>query len=102
MADLWFEVARGAVALNVVILLALSGVWARNYRSHGAAHTLGLLTFAVVLLAQNVLALYLYSLHPTFHAWVAYTTESIAKQGTMVLNVLETVALAFLAWITWR
>jgi len=102
MANLWFEVARAAVAVNVVLLAGLTFVWVRNYRSHGATHTLGLLVFAAVLLAQNLLALYLYTFHPTFHAWVAYTDESIARQGTMALNLLETVALAFLAWITWK
>ncbi|MEF8853322.1 MAG: hypothetical protein V5A44_01655 [Haloarculaceae archaeon] len=101
MTTVWFEVARGAVAVNVVLLAGLAFVWVRNYRSHGAQHTLGLLVFAAVLLAQNLLALYLYTLHPTFHDWVYYSA-SIAQQGTMVLNVLETVALAFLVWITWK
>lgn len=101
MTTLWFEVARAAVAVNVVFLLGLSAVWARNYRSHGATHTLGLLVFAVVLLAQNLLAVYLYSLHPTFHDWI-YHSSTVAQQGTMALNVLETFALAFLAWITWK
>jgi hypothetical protein len=101
MANLWFEVARAAVAVNVVLLAGLTFVWVRNYRSHGATHTLGLLVFAAVLLAQNLLALYLYTLHPTFHDWVYYSAP-IAKQGTTTLNVLETVALAFLAWITWK
>jgi hypothetical protein len=101
MTNLPFEVARAAVAVNVVLLVALTVVWARNYRSHGATHTLGLLVFALVLLAQNLLALYLYSLHPTFHGWV-YDAAPIARQGTMAINVLETVALTFLAWITWK
>lgn len=101
MTNLWFEVARGAVGLNALILLGLISVWLRNYRSHGAKHTLGLLVFASVLLAQNLLALYLYSLHPTFHNWVYYSAP-IAQRGTMALNILEFVALAFLAWITWR
>jgi hypothetical protein len=98
--NLWFEAARGAVVLNIAVLLALAAVWARNYRSHGAKHTLGLLIFACVLLAQNLLAVYLYSFHSTFHSWVYYSAP-IAKRGTMALNVLEFVALAFLAWITW-
>jgi hypothetical protein len=101
MTTLWFEAARAAVAVNVLLLGALAFVWVRNYRSHGARHTLGLLVFAGILLAQNLLALYLYTLHPEFHDWVYYS-GSIAHQGTMALNVLETAALAFLAWITWQ
>ncbi|PSQ00562.1 hypothetical protein BRC92_12135 [Halobacteriales archaeon QS_4_69_31] len=101
MTDLWFQAARAAVALNAVILVGLVTVWTRNYRSHGAQHTLGLLVFAVILLAQNLLALYLYSLHPTFHAWL-YEAAPVGQQGTMALNVLEFFALSFLAWITWK
>ncbi|WP_436926553.1 hypothetical protein [Halosimplex amylolyticum] len=97
--SLWFEAARGAVVLNVVLLAGLATVWARNYRSHGARHTLGLLVFACVLLAQNLLALYLYTLHPTFHNWVYYSAP-IAQRGTMAMNVLELVAIAFLVKIT--
>ncbi len=101
MTTVWFEVARAAVAVNVALLGGLAFVWVRNYRSHGARHTLGLLVFAAVLLAQNLLALYLYTLHPEFHDWM-YHSGSVAHQGTMAVNVLETVALSFLAWITWR
>ncbi|MFB6139835.1 MAG: hypothetical protein ABEJ26_05315 [Halosimplex sp.] len=101
MTNVWFEAARGAVALNVVLLLGLAAVWARNYRSHGARHTLGLLVFALVLLAENLLALYLYSFHSTFHDWVYYSAP-IAKQGMMALNLLELVAISFLVKITWE
>ena len=101
MTTVWFELARVAVVVNVALLAVLGFVWVRNYRSHGAQHTLGLLVFAAVLLAQNLLALYLYTLHPDFHDWVYYS-GSIAQQGTMALNGLETIALAFLVWITWK
>lgn len=101
MTNLPFEVARAAVALNAVVLVGLIVVWGRNYRSHRAQHTLGLLVFAVILLGQNLLALYLYSLHPTFHAWV-YEAAPIGRNGMMAFNVLELAALSFLAWITWK
>jgi hypothetical protein len=97
--SLWFEVARGALALNTLLLAGLVVIWARNYRSHGARHTLGLLAFGAVLLAQNLLGLYLYSFHSTFHDWVYYSAP-VAQRGTMALNVLEFVALAFLVRVT--
>lgn len=100
MVNVWFEVARGAVVVNVALLVVLTTIWVRNYRSHGARHTLGLLVFATILLAQNLLAVYLYSFHGTYHDWI-YHSYPIALRGTMALNVLETVALAFLTWITW-
>lgn len=63
------DVARLAAAVNVVLLVALGSVWLRNYRSHGASHTLGLLVFAVFLLVENLLWLYFYVLHPDFIDW---------------------------------
>jgi len=98
--SLWFEAARLAVLGNVVFLLGLTAVWARNYRDHGAQHTLGLLIFAVFLLAENLLAVYLYTFHGTFHGWV-YEAAPVAQRGMMALNVLEFFALAFLTKITW-
>ena len=98
--SLWFEAARLAVVANVVLLVGLTAVWGRNYRTHGANHTLGLLVFAVFLLAENLLAVYLYTFHGTFHGWV-YEAAPVAQRGMMALNVLELLALGFLAKITW-
>lgn len=98
---LWFEAARLAVVGNVALLLGLTAVWTRNYRAHGAKHTLGLLVFAVFLLAENLLAVYLLYLHGTFHGWVSGAAP-VAQQGMTALNVLELLALAFLVKITWE
>jgi len=98
---LWFEAARLAVVGNVVLLVGLTAVWARNYRAHGASHTLGLLVFGAFLLAENLLAVYLLFVHDAFHGWV-YSAAPVAQRGMMALNILELLALAFLVKITWE
>lgn len=98
---LWLDVARTAAGVNVALLLALGSVWLRNYRAHGAEHTLGLLVVATFLLLENALWLYLYLLHPSFIGWfVAVGTD--VQIGVTMLCGLELVALAFLARLTWR
>lgn len=99
--SVWLDLARLAAAVNVVLLLALGSVWLRNYRSHGASHTLGLLVFAVFLLVENLLWLYFYVLHPDFIGWFTNAGTDV-QVGTMGLCGLELLALAFLARITWQ
>jgi hypothetical protein len=90
-----------AAAANVVLLVALGSVWARNYSRHGAAHTLGLLVFATFLLVENVLWLYFYVLHDGFIGWYGATGTDV-QMGIVMLCGLELVALLFLTYITWR
>lgn len=98
---LWLDLARGAAGVNAVLLLALGSVWLRNYRSHGATHTLGLLAFAVFLLVENVLWLYFYLFHPEFIGWFTNASGDV-QAGMTFLCTFELVALAFVGWITWQ
>lgn len=97
----WLEVARGAAGVNVLLLLALSYVWLRNYRRHGAAHTLGLLVVGVFLLVENLLWLGFYVFHPAFIGWFVNAGADV-QIGMAMLCGLEFVALAFLTHLTWR
>lgn len=97
----WLEVAQLSAGVNVALLLALSYVWARNYRQFRSKHTLGLLVFALLLAAENALALYYYLVDPTLSAWFSSEVPAIAWRAMMLLHVLETLALAFLVWITY-
>lgn len=99
--SLLLTVIRLAAAANAALLLALGYVWLSNYRRHGASHTLGLLVFAAVLLVQNALWLYFYLLHAGFVGWFVASDVDI-QLGVTLLCGLETVALVFLARITWR
>ena len=96
----WLDLARVAAAANAVLLLGLGSVWLRNYRRHGAKHTLGLLVFAAFLLVENVLWLYFYSFHAAFVGWFVNSGVDV-QVGVMSLCGLELVALLFLARITW-
>lgn len=98
---LWSTVARVSAAVNVLLLIGLGYVWARNYLQFRSKHTLGLLVFSVLLLAENGCALYYYLVDPTLSAWFATAVPGIAWRAMMLLHVLETVALLFLAWVTW-
>lgn len=97
--EVWLGAARLAAGLNVVLLGVLGYVWLRNYRQHGAQHTLGLLVFAALLLVQNCLWLFFYLLHPEFIGWFVAAGPDV-QAGVTLLCGLELAALAFLAKIT--
>jgi len=96
----WADVTRAAMALNILALLVLCGVWARNYRRIQSKHTLGLLVFGVLLLGENALGLYYFAIHDTLTAWFG-GLPSISATAMMALRLLETAAIAFLLWVTW-
>lgn len=97
----WIDVTRAAAALNVLLLLGLSYVWATNYWEFRSKHALGLLVFGLLLLAENALALYYFMLDPLLSAWFASNSMwALAGNAVMVLRVIETVALCFLGWVT--
>lgn len=98
--SVWLSVALAAAGVNVILLLVLGSIWLRNYRRHGANHTLGLLVFAMFLLVQNLLWLYFYSLHPAFVGWFVNAGSDV-QIGLTLLCGLETLALVILFRITW-
>lgn len=93
--SIWLDAARGAALLNTGLLAVLLWVWGRNYRRHGATHTLGLLVFGAALFAENVLWVVLYVAVPAFYGWVAGTDASV-QAATLGLCGLELVGLVFL------
>jgi hypothetical protein len=99
----WISVVRVAAAANLVLLAALCVVWARNYRQFRSKHTLGLLVFGSLLFAENGLALWYFALDPQLSTWFASPEKMPGAPGNamMLLRVLETAAIAFLAWVTW-
>ena len=99
--SVWLDAARLLAGVNLLLLLALGSVWLPGYRRHGARHTLGLLVFAAFLVVENALWLYFYVVHPAFVGWFVASGPGI-QVGMAALCGLETVALAFLSWITWR
>jgi hypothetical protein len=92
--SLLLDTARIAAGLNVLLLLGLIGIWTRTYREIRAPLTLGSIVFASLLLAENAVALYFYVNAPEM--------PSLAVRFMMVLQVLETGAIAVLAYVTWQ
>lgn len=99
--NIWVTVAQVAAGVNVVLLLALTYVWGRNYVQFRSKHTLGLLVFALLLLAENVGVVYYYLLDPMLSDWWASDVPDIVWQWQMAIHVVEAVALSFLAWTAW-
>lgn len=97
---LWVDVARVAIVVNLLLLAALGGVWGRNYLQLRSKHSLGLLVFAALLFAENGFALYFYQFDPALKVWVTAVPD-VAQTAMTTLRVLESLALAVLAWITW-
>lgn len=97
---IWLDAASAATAVNVVVLVVLLGIWARNYREFRSKHTLGLSVFALLLLVENLLSLYYYVLDPTVAA-VLNDAAPFAGRAMMTVQLFELAALLFLLWITW-
>ncbi|WP_049888237.1 MULTISPECIES: hypothetical protein [unclassified Natrinema] len=84
-------------SLSILLLLSLTAVWIRNYRTFGSSLVLGLLAFSVVLLAENVLALYFF-----FSTNMLYTGDPFAQRMLLVLRTLQLSAIAFLSYVTMK
>ncbi|MFB6088053.1 MAG: hypothetical protein ABEJ85_05980 [Haloarculaceae archaeon] len=92
---LWITIASTLSGLNALLLLALSVVWLRNYRTFRTNLILGLLAFGVVMLAENLVALWFY-----FDMAMLYSGSVAAQQTVVVLRGLQFLALVFLTYVT--
>lgn len=99
--SIWIDLARGATAANVLLLCLLGAVWVRSYQRIRSRQTLGMALFAAILLVENGFALYVYLLDPVLSVWFSTQVPDPAWQAMVAFHLLETVALAFLAWVTW-
>jgi hypothetical protein len=97
---IWLDVARITAGVNILLLLGLSYVWVRNYAEFRSKHTLALSLFGLVLLVENAVALYFFSLDPIISVWLS-TSDPIAQWAMMVLRLLEFGALVIMTWATW-
>lgn len=98
---LWLEITRIAAGFNVVVLAALVVVWVRNYRQFHSKHTLGLLVFGTLMLAENGLALYFFTVDPALSSWFQTAVPEPPEFAMMALRLVTSGALVFLAWVTW-
>ena len=87
------DLATIVSGLNVVILLALIYVYAKNYISMRTKFGLGLILFASLLLLHNLAAVFFQV------SMIMYYTSEVAGFA-FILNVLEALGLAALAYIS--
>jgi hypothetical protein len=81
--------------INALLSLSLMYVYLRNYLKMRMPFTLGLLIFASVFLIQNLVAIYFQ------FAMIMYYTAQVANIA-LILNLLETVALLSLCYVTYK
>jgi hypothetical protein len=89
--------ASALSGVNLLMLGAVSALWVQNYRSVGTSFVLGLLAFAVALLAENVLALYFF-----FTMRSLYAGDPHVQRAVLVLRAVESVAVVVLTYTTLR
>lgn len=89
--------ATALSGLNVVMLLALAIVWLRNYRTFRSSMTLGLVGFALVLLVENIVALYFF-----FSMGMLYADSALAQTTVLAMRALQFVAVVFLTYVTMK
>ena len=89
------QLASLLAGVNLVCLLVLTAVWARNYRRFRTTLVLGLLAFAVAMLVENALALYFFFSMQSF-----YSGDPHVQQAVLVLRALQLVAVGTLTYAT--
>lgn len=92
--SLMLDAARLAAGINIVLLAVIIGVWVNTYREVKAPFTLASIIFAAFLFAENVVALYFYFNAPAM--------PTVAVQVMMILQILETLGISVLAYVTWQ
>ena len=80
---------------NLVLLGVLTYVWAQNYRRFRTPLVLGLLLFSLVLMLENLVAVYFF-----FAEAMLYGYEPIVHRVMLVLRGLQFLALVSLVYVT--
>jgi len=81
--------------INVLLLIALIGIYGNSFRKIRAGFTAGLLFFAGMFLVQNLLSLYSYVAMFMYYA-------SGVENLVLAFTVAQTAGLAVLLWMSLR
>jgi len=95
MDSLIMKITTVLTAISVLILGALLHVYIRNLRKIKSRFTIGLLIFAVLFLAQNLVSLYYFISMMDY-----YSTE--VEIHAFILTLLQVIGFAVLLKITWE
>jgi hypothetical protein len=99
--SVWIDAARVATGVNVLLLGLLAAIWTRSYLELRSKQTLGMLVFATLLLVENGFAFYVYLFDQVLSAWFSTVVPDVAWRAMLAFHLLETLAIGFLAWVTW-
>ncbi len=89
-------IATAFSALTVVLLAILTAVWIDNYRTFRTNLILGLIAFGVVLLLENVVAIYFF----LFSMEMLYAANPTIEWIVTLLRALQLLAVVFLTYVT--
>lgn len=92
------EIAMGLSALTVVLLSILTVSWVQTYRDVPTPLALGLVGFCLVLLVENVVALYFY----LFSMEMLYAGDPEIATLVALMRGLEFLAVAVFTYVTVR
>lgn len=95
MVEMMWQAAALFSFVNVILLLALIGIYANGLRKIRAEFTFGLLFFAAFFLVQNLIALYSYL------AMFMYFASGVAGL-VLAVTVAQTAGLSVLLWMGLR
>jgi hypothetical protein len=93
--DPWMLGATALSGVNVVLLVVLTGIWVRNYRTFGSGMAAGLALFGGAMLLENLLAIYFF-----FSSGMLYADSPGVQQSVAALRAVQTVALTVLTYVT--
>jgi len=92
-----YVMAGAALAgVNAVLLVALAGIWVRNYREFRSNLVLGLVAFSLVMLVENLVAVYFF----LDSMQMLYATDPLVGQVVLGMRTLQLVAIAFLTYVS--
>lgn len=90
-------VATALASINILLLVGLTIVWLRNYRTFGSSLILGLVAFGAVMMIENGVAIYFF-----FSMQMLYGSDPTAQSTVVVLRALQFIALVFLTYVTMK
>ncbi len=89
------DIASILSLVNLTLSFSLLFVYVKNYLKVRVPFTLGLIVFALLFFIQNFAAIYFQ------FAMIMYYTSEVATFA-LVLNLLETIALSSLVYVTYK
>lgn len=82
-------------ALTVILLAILTAVWINNYRTFRTNLILGLIAFSLLLLVENLVAIYFF-----FSMDMLYAADPTIERVVALLRTLQFVAVLFLTYVS--